>query len=109
MAGDPATKQTQAALDELNKRIKTVMREFIKALATDYAEKKAKFDVLDKECRPTAEQNENPETKRAGIEWDMQKSIFEALKKRISEMPPPQEKPPRCTVKIISLADTASD
>ncbi|HNX53756.1 MAG TPA: hypothetical protein PKI68_08430 [Pontiellaceae bacterium] len=109
MAGDPATKQTQAALDELNQRIKTVMREFIKALAADCAEKKSKFEAFDQERAALSGQNENLETKRAGIEWDTQKSIFETLKKRVSEMPPPEEKPPRCTVEIISLANTASD
>jgi len=109
VADDPDAKQTQTALNELNIRMGTITKELKKTIEEDYTKKKATFDALDQERASLSGQDENPETRKARAKYEAQKGIFEALKKRVSEMPPPQEKPPRCTVEIISLADTASD
>lgn len=105
----PAAQTVQTTLKELHTRLEKAMEEASKTAEKTYSEQKKKFDVLDQKRASTSSQDENMETRKARVEFESQKAIFEALKKRVSEMPPPQEKPPRCTVEIISLANTASD
>ncbi len=102
-----AFQKERAALNALNERLKNALEEIHKQLEETYAAQKNTFEELDQKRASNSGQDENPETKRARIHLEVKKSILEALKRRISEMPAPPEKPPRRTVEIISLATEA--
>jgi uncharacterized protein involved in exopolysaccharide biosynthesis len=69
-----------------------------------YLVAKKQFETLGQKLKAGSGQSENVKTRRARQEFEIQKGIYEALKKRVSKMPPPKEKPPSCTVEIVFLA-----
>ncbi len=93
----------KAKLEQLSK-LETTSEETKNEAEKTCLEVKQKFETLDQKRKAVSSQYENPETRMARIQLDTQKLISEALKKRVSEMPPVEEKPPRCTVEIVSLA-----
>jgi len=103
-ADSPAVQQKQATLNELSPRLESALEDFSKVTEDTYLAAKEKFETLDQKHKAIFGQEEDSETRRARQEFEIQKSISEALKKRVSEMPLIADKPPSCTVKIVSLA-----
>ena len=100
----PAAQKARATLDGLKIRLGEAMEAASKTAEKTCADQKKKFEMLDQKRASISKKDERPETRKARFEFETQKSILEALKHRISEMPPPPEKPPSRTVRIISLA-----
>ncbi|MBC8207491.1 MAG: hypothetical protein ISR85_02940 [Kiritimatiellales bacterium] len=93
----------KAKLEQLSKMEDT--SEDVQKTAEDtYLEAKGEFEALDQKRMSNFFQYENQETRLARIQLDTQKSILAAVKRRVAEAPPVEEKPPRCVVEIVSLA-----
>lgn len=99
-AEHPEVKREQAALDELNRKLGMALEEIGESLRKKLQIIKQKLDACEKKIAEISPEAENPATRKARSEFEIQQSIFKSLKER----PLPPYEPP-LTVEIISLAD----